>query len=133
MPLTVRPPLKSRKLPKALANLAKLDKQLHRIGVKVLKEVHRNLSGRYLHKQSGTLYGSWDYEVRPLPHHGYRLSVYADLGKAPYARIHDLGGMTGRGHKTKIRRRSYAKNAWITSYNDVQRITRKWLVEMFRG
>jgi len=132
MSLIVQPKLKSRKLPKALKNLVQLDKQLHRIGVRVIKEIRRNLSGRYLHKRSGALYGSWDYEVRPIAH-GYRLTTYADLGKAPYARIHDLGGMTGRGHKTKIRRRSYAKYAWLTTHNERDRIMKKWLVEMFRG
>jgi len=133
MPLTVKPKLRSRKLPKALKDLSRMNVQLNRVGVKVLKQVRRNCSGRYLQRRSGDLYKSWDKEIRPLPNHGYRLVVYSDLGKAPYARIHDLGGWTGRGHKTHLRARKYATQAWYWSYDQVKRIMKKYMVEMFRG
>lgn len=132
MGLKVQPKLKSRKLPKALANLAKLNVELHSIGVEVVKEVRRNCDGRYLKRRTGKLYGAWGYELRPLPH-GYRLAVQADLAKAPHARIHDLGGMTGRRHRTRIRATGYALKAWITSRAAIDRIMKKYVVRMFHG
>ncbi len=130
MPLTVKPKFKSRKLPKALMNLAKLNIELHAIGVEVVKEVRRNCDGRYLNRRTGNLYRSWEYVLQTLTNHGWRLSVESDV---PYARIHDLGGMTGRRHKTRIRATGYALKAWITSKAAIDRIMKRYLVRMFHG
>lgn len=46
---------------------------------------------------------------RITPQH-YRIR-FNSFGSVPYARIHELGGMTGRGYKTKIVAKHYLENA----------------------
>jgi phage gpG-like protein len=99
----------SRKLRYALTWFDKLDKHLEKIGAKVLDEVRRNVSGRILHKRTGTLWDSW----------GFRMETSGDVhsviigSPCVYSRIHDMGGWTGRGHKTKIPKSSYARKALV--------------------
>lgn len=133
MPLTVKPKLKSRKLPNALKRLGKLPVELDKIGVRVVKNVRRNCSGRYLHKRTGRLHDSWEYVLRRMSNLGWRLSVESDLGQVPYARIHDLGGMTGRGHKSKMKKTSYASRAFVQSKAVIKRIMRDYMTRLFRG
>ena len=133
MALTVQPKLKSRKLPNALARLGKLPVELDKIGVLVVKNVRRNCSGRYLHRRTGRLHDSWEYVLRRLSDLGWELSVESDLGQVPYARIHDLGGMTGRGHKTRIRKTSYASRAFVQSKTAIKRVIRDYMTRLFRG
>lgn len=47
----------------------------------------------------------------PAPSSGYRWAVTVG-GTVPYARIHELGGMAGRGRQTKIPARPYLKPAF---------------------
>jgi phage gpG-like protein len=133
MPLTVRPPLKSRKLPNALNRLGRLPVELDKIGVLVVKNVRRNCSGRYLHRRTGRLHDSWEYVLQRMSNLGWRLSVESDLGQVPYTRIHDLGGMTGRGHKTKIKKTSYATRAFVQSKTAIKKVLRDYMTRLFRG
>jgi phage gpG-like protein len=131
--LKVQPQIKSRKLPNALEQLGRLPVELDKIDVLVVRNVRRNCSGRYLHRRTGRLHDSWEYVLSRLSNLGWQLSVQSDLGQVPYARIHDLGGMTGRGHKTKIRKTSYATRAFVQSKTQIKRILRDYMTRLFRG
>jgi len=131
---TTRPKrIKSRKLPNALNRLGKLPVELDKIGVKVVKNVRRNASGRYLQRRSGDLIKSWSYVLQRMSNLGWRLSVESDFGIAPYSRIHDLGGMTGRGHKSRMKKTSYASKAFVQSKTAIKRILRDYMTRLFRG
>jgi len=110
----------SRKLRHALMWFNKLDGYLNRIGTAVLKEVRLNMQGRILHKRTGTLWKSW----------GFRLKTEGDIhsvitgSHCVYSRIHDAGGWTGRGHKTKIPKSAYARKA-LTAKKELIRKTMK--------
>jgi len=79
---------------------------LNQIGRKILSKVQTNLSGRVLQKRSGRLHGAWGMKIEPIAG-GIRLTVGAINDNVPYDEIHDKGGKTGRGHKTKIPARYY--------------------------
>jgi phage gpG-like protein len=128
-----QPKIKSRKLPNALNRLGKLPVELDKIGVQVVKNVRRNCSGRYLQRRSDKLHDSWEYVLRRMSNLGWKLSVESDLGQVPYARIHDLGGMTGRGHKTKIKKTSYASRAFVQSKTAIKKIIRNYMTRLYRG
>jgi len=132
--MTTRPKrIKSRKLPNALTRLGKLPVELDKIGVKVVKNVRRNCSGRYLQRRTGKLHDSWEYVLQRMSNLGWKLSVQSDLGEVPYARIHDLGGMTGRGHKSRMKKTSYASRAFVQSKAAIKRILRDYMTRLFRG
>jgi phage gpG-like protein len=131
--IRAQPKIKSRKLPNALTRLGKLPVELDKIGVQVVKNVRRNCSGRYLQRRTGKLYDSWEYVLQRMSNLGWRLSVESDLRQVPYARIHDLGGMTGRGYKTKIKKTSYASRAFVQSKTAIKRILRDYMTRLFRG
>ena len=133
MPFTVKPKIKSRKLPNALARLGKLPIELDKIGVKVVKNIRRNCSGRYLQKRTGRLHDSWEYVLQRMSNLGWKLSVESDLSRVPYARIHDLGGMTGRGHKSKMKKTSYATRGFVQAGSFVHRVLKNYVARLFRG
>ena len=120
---------KSRKLIRALTELKKLDKYLEEIGAAVLKEVRLNMEGRILHRRTGTLWKSW----------GFRLKTHDDIhsvvigSRCPYARIHDAGGWTGRGHRTKIPKRAYARKALVAKKKLIRRKLKTFLAKLTIG
>ena len=72
------------------------------------RSININLSGRVLHRRSGDLLRSWqNRKVANIPG-GWRASIWSSW---PYARIHELGGMTGRNHATRIPARPYVWTA----------------------
>lgn len=130
--LTTNKPIKSRKLPNAVRELGKLPTALDKIGVSVVRGVRRNCNGRYLQRRTGRLHDSWGHVVEQMSNSGWRLVVQSV--DVPYARIHDLGGMTGRGHRSKMRKRSYATKAWIEAKRTaIKRIMRDFNSRIFRG
>lgn len=58
-------------------------------------------------RKSGALRANGKVVDNPL---GGKSVVFGDES-VPYARIHELGGMTGRGHNTKITAKHYLKTA----------------------
>ena len=123
-------PIRSRKLPAAVRRINKLPRMLDKIGVKAVKAIRRNCSGRYLQRRSGDLHDSWEYVLETMSNHGWRLIVQSDI---PYARIHDLGGMTGKGHRSKMRKRLYATRGMLTARKAIKRIMRDFIARIFRG
>lgn len=85
-----------------------LRQRLALIGRLLKKEIAVNLSGRVLNVRSGTLRGSWRRHIVSRLPDGYRLFLWSEV---PYARIHEYGGMTGRGHRTRIPKRPYVTPA----------------------
>ena len=89
---------------------ARTERVLGSIGFEIEKQIVQNLSGRVLNARTGRLRASWQqpgYRVEKITF-GWRLKFSSD---SAYARIHELGGMTGRGHKTKIPKRPYVRTA----------------------
>jgi len=123
-------PIRSRKLPAALRRLEKLPQTLDRVGIGVVKEIRRNCNGRYLKRRTGRLHDSWEYVLRTMSNAGWRLVVQSDV---EYARIHDLGGLTGKGHRSKMRKRLYATRAWLKQRTRIKTIMRDYLSRIFRG
>ena len=63
------------------------------------KELTINMTGNVLHKRSGDLLRSWrGKKVSKMPD-GFELVKGSSL---VYSAIHEAGGMTGRGHRTRI-------------------------------
>jgi hypothetical protein len=59
---------------------------------------------RWLRVGDGALVASW--RVRPIEFRGVRM-IGRIASISPYARIHEEGGDTGRGHAVHLRKRSY--------------------------
>ena len=120
---------KSRSLGRAEHWFDRLDENLAKVGVKVLNEVRKNMSGRILHRRSGNLWRSW----------GVRMDVSGDTHNViigsdwPYARIHDMGGFTGRGHKTRIPKRAYARKALTARKNEIRRAIKDFMARAALG
>ena len=96
-----------------------IEKALTKIGLGINREVVSNLSGKVLHVRSGTLRASW-FMPGPIVERivgGWRMKMGSDV---PYARIHELGGWTGRGHKTKIPKRPYLRPALISQAENIR-------------
>jgi phage gpG-like protein len=126
--LKVKPKIKSRKLPNALSRLGKFATQLDKIGVTVVKEIRRNLSGRYLQKRSGDLYRSWDYTLQRMADLGYTVKWETD---SPYGRIHEKGGMTGRKHRSRMKKTRYATRALVAKGKAIHMILRNYMARLF--
>ena len=120
---------KSPALENALRNLGKIPEQLAKVGSAITGEVKRNISGRYLQRRSGKLYDSWEWEVQAASL-GWRLTVGSDVA---YARIHNFGGFTGKGHRTKIKKTSYLDRAVLAKKEQVRRILRDYMAHLTRG
>lgn len=120
---------KSVALANALRNLGKLPHQLGKVGSAITGEIKRNLSGRILNRRSGRLQDSWKWDIKS---HGprWRLIISSDV---PYARIHNFGGFTGKGHQTKIRKTRYVDRAVIAKKTQVRRILRDYISTIWRG
>lgn len=81
-----------------------VEDMLRKIGLAILSKIQMNMSGRILNKRSGRLFDSWGMNIAPSGQNEIELTISSD---SPYAEIHDKGGMTGRGHKTRIPARYY--------------------------
>lgn len=91
---------------------ASIDPALRRrlviVGRMLQRDININLQGRVLHKRTGDLLRSWqNRKVSNIPG-GYRLAIWSSW---PYARIHELGGMAGRGRSVRIPARPYVWTA----------------------
>lgn len=102
-----------------------LEKRLSVIGRVVLREIKLNLSNKILHKRSGRLFDSWNFRVI-TDRLGYRLVLGSH---SDYARIHDLGGWTGRNHASKIPARRYARKAFTAKKREIRRNMEGFLAE----
>lgn len=111
-----------------LRNLGRLPEELGKVGSAITTEIKRNLSGRILNKRTGKLHDSWAWEVG-AKNAGWILAISSE--GVPYARIHEWGGMTGRGHKTKIKKSRYVSRAVIAKKEQVRRILRDYISKMF--
>ena len=120
---------KSVALVAALRNLGRIPDQLVEIGKILTVEIKRNLSGRILQRRTGALHGSWDWAISAA-NAGWRLAIGSDV---VYARIHELGGWTGKGHRTKIKKSRYVSRAVIAKKSQVRRVLRDYTMRMFKG
>lgn len=100
-----------------------IGRTLEKIGFEIDKEIIKNLSGRVLNVRTGRLRSSWwnPGAVTQRVTGGWRMSLGSDV---VYARIHELGGMTGRGHRTRIPRRPYMRPAIISQREKIQQAFR---------
>jgi len=119
---------KSKALDNAVRNLGKLPVQLNRIGALITKAVKRNLSGRILNKRTGKLHDSWQWQIS-AENSGWSLTVGSDV---VYARIHNFGGFTGAGYRTKIRKTRYFDKAILTTKSHIRRLLRDFIVRITR-
>lgn len=113
-------------LQKALKGLGQLPAQLGLVGALITKEIERNLSGRVLNRRTSTLWASWQWLVS-VNNHGWRLVIGSDC---VYARIHEFGGMTGRGHHTHIKASHYAIQAVTATGEPVKSLINDYLARM---
>jgi phage gpG-like protein len=113
-------------LQKMLKRFGELPAELGKIGVLVTREIEKNLSGQLLNRRSGKLWSSWQWEVS-VSNSGWRLAIGSDV---VYARIHEFGGMTGRGHKTQIKATHYVSKAVETTGEPVRRLIHDYLATM---
>jgi len=120
---------KSVALAAALRNLGRVPDQLAEIGRILTTEIKRNLSGRILQRRTGALHRSWGWEISAA-NAGWRLAIGSDVA---YARIHEFGGWTGKGHRTKIKKSRYVSRAVIAQKVRVRRVLRDYTMRMFRG
>jgi phage gpG-like protein len=100
-----------------------IGRALEKIGFEVDKEILKNLSGRVLNVRTGKLRSSWANPgaITQRITGGWRMTIGSDV---VYARIHELGGMAGRGHKTRIPRRPYMRPAIISQREKIQQAFR---------
>ena len=96
------------------------------------KEVRRNLSGRVLNKRTGLLHSGLESVIRTI-RDGVRLEMGFDLTKVPYARIHELGGRTGRNHATRIPKRPYLRRALVDKKRQIRNKVARFIVRLARG
>ncbi len=85
--------------------------------VVVDKEVKINLTGKLLNVQTGLLHRGWSIRLASVRNLSGKLGT-----KVKYARIHEFGGRTGRGYKTKLRARHYLRAAVKSSTAKIHRI-----------
>lgn len=72
------------------------------------KELTIAMTGNILHKRSGKLLRSWSNKKITKTQTGFDLTKGSSVA---YSRIHEVGGMTGAGHKTRIPARRYVSIA----------------------
>ena len=120
---------RSKRLAGSLRKLGGLEAVVHRIGKRLRTEVRRNLSGRVLQRRTGDLWRSWDFKMQALSD-GWRVVVGSDV---VYARIHEKGGMAGRGHRTRIPKRRYATRALIAQKDNIRKAFRTFLAKVASG
>lgn len=119
--------VKSVALANALRNLGRIPDQLGRIGSVVTTEIRRNLSGRVLQRRSGKLHDSWTWQIAAKSA-GWVLTIGSDV---IYARIHEFGGFTGAGHRTRIKKSRYVSRAVIAKKAQIRRLLRDFLTRIF--
>jgi len=128
--ITVTPRrFRSKRLLGAERKLGGLEAVVARVGKRLRAEVRRNLSGRVLQRRTGTLWRSWDFRKQALSG-GWRLVVGSDV---VYARIHEKGGMAGRGHRTRIPKRRYATKALMSQKDNIRKMFRTFLAKVAVG
>jgi len=123
---------KSLALAEALKNFGELPKLMVELGEEVTKNIKNNASGKILNIRSGKLWHSWGWEVGAI-NSGWKTIVGSDC---VYARIHEYGGWTGRGHKTYIPARHYVSQALAESHINISWMLNKlfsnFIAKMFR-
>lgn len=72
------------------------------------KELTIAMTGNILHKRSGKLLKSWRGKKIERTPTGFDMSKGSSVA---YSRIHEVGGMTGAGHRTRIPARRYVSIA----------------------
>lgn len=122
-----RSDFKSKALTAALHNLGKLPTALGSVGKALRTQIRTNLNGRLLQRRSGTLHGSWDWRIE-AKNAGWNVIVGSDVA---YARIQDLGGWTGKGHKTHIKPTYYVRKSFEERKDQIERILRNYIKRIF--
>jgi phage gpG-like protein len=115
------------KLAKTLKQLEQLPEQLGRIGDVFTRAIKYNLNNRVLRRRSGDLHDSWLWAVE-AKNRGWHLIISSDI---PYSRIQDLGGVTGKGHRTRIPASLYAQSAIKKAKKRLARLMRDYMLRMF--
>lgn len=99
---------------------SELGRTLQTVGDKLMQDVRINLSGRVLHARSGKLRANVEQKINQ-ERDNVTLKIGTDLSVVPYARIHELGGWTGQGHRTKIPKRPYLRRALVENKDFIRR------------
>ena len=111
----------------ALRKIGQLPAKLGQMGFLLTREIERNLSGKILQRRTGRLWSSWTWEVN-VANAGWKLIVGSDC---VYARIHEFGGMTGRGHKTHIPARGYVSSAINKTRREIDDVLNTFVSRIF--
>ena len=119
---------KSVALENALRNIGKLPLLMAKIGSNVTEEIKRNLSGRVLQKRSGRLHDSWTWNIA-ASNAGWTVTILSE--GVPYARIHEFGGWTGRGHQTFIPARYYVSLAVQKQVKNIVKLLKNYMARIF--
>ena len=118
---------KSPVLETAIRNLGKLPTELAKIGTAITSEIKRNLSGRILQRRTGALHDSWNWAISAAQK-GWDLVIGSDVA---YAAIHEFGGWTGKGGRTRIRKTRYVSRAVLKKKTAVRRILRDYTANIW--
>lgn len=131
-----KPP--GRRLARMRANIKpNIKRSLKRIEKIIVKEIKANLSGRILNVRSGELRRGLQTNISVTKGSGRVIQGVLrfgyDLAEVPYARIHELGGWTGRGHATKIKQTAYMRRAVVTKKNEIRTELKAFTTRLSRG
>jgi phage gpG-like protein len=94
-----------------------LEIELGRIGKRIVKSTQKNLNNRLLQRRSGRLWASFNHKTFSLKD-GAAVLIGSDV---VYARIHNDGGMTGRNHAARMKKRSYFTKALTKNKKYIRR------------
>jgi len=119
---------KSLALAEALKNFGQLPKLMVELGQVVTENIKNNASGTILNIRSGRLWHSWNWRVSAI-NNGWQTTIGSDC---VYARIHEMGGYTGRNHKTHIPARHYVSLALIKSHVKINQLFKNFVANLFR-
>ena len=108
-----------------------LPKALEKVGEVLRERVVRNLAGLVLKMQTGRLRENVEVEIKRTSN-GMAVEIFVALNKVPYARIHELGGRTGRGGATRIPKRPYLKLALVQKKKHIRTIMKKFVANLTR-
>ena len=104
--------------------------RLNRIGKRITRLTLYNINGRLLNRRTGNLYRSFGHTIKRITD-GYRLTQGSD-GSVAYDKIHDRGGWTGRGHRSKMPRTAYHRIAVVKSKDFIRKQLEQFAAELIK-
>lgn len=119
---------KSKRMDAMFKRLGELPALMNKIGGTLTTKIKRNLNGRILQRRTGNLHDSWEWATEAFDK-GWRVIIGSDIS---YARIHDIGGVTGRNHATVIPARRYVSIAFVETKKLIRKLGRDFLASVTR-